>query len=143
MRWHLKASEKIGKRDRNGHEMTRVEWVEQLQAEGHDTTGLMDEEPDLFPDLIQYWVAFHQLSSSRSSGMSIGPIPLPAHESYFRIMGVDSLEERLEYIHYVGVLDGEYLKWQGEKHEKESKKNKHNTPSKSQGHKTPALPPRR
>ena len=138
MRWHLKASEKIGKGDQ-----TRGEWVKELEEDGHDVTGLLEEEPDLFPDLVPYWMAFHQLSSSRNSGMSIGSIPPPAHESYFRIMGIDSLEERLEYIHYIGVLDGEYLKWQGEKHEKENKKNKQNSPSKSKGHTTPALPPRK
>jgi len=61
MRWSLKASEKIGKGDQ-----TRAEWVEQLERDGHDVTGMLDEEPELFPDLVQYSVAFHMLSSSRN-----------------------------------------------------------------------------
>lgn len=131
MKWSLKANEKVGKGDQ-----TRGEWVEQLKADGHDTTGMLEDEPELFDDLVPYWNAFHVLSSSRSSGMSIGAIPLPAYESYFRIFRIDSLEERLEYIHYVSILDGEFLKWQGEKSEKDRKKKE--AKSKSQ----PAVPPR-
>jgi len=126
MRWSLKASEKMGKSDQ-----TRAEWVAQLEKDGHDTTGMLDEEPELFPDLVQYWVAFHMLNSSRNSGMSIGAIPLPAYESYFRIMGIDSLEEQLEYLKFVGVLDSEFLKSQGEKNEAERKKNESKGKAKS------------
>lgn len=119
MRWSLKASEKIGK-----GEQTKLEWVRQLEEDGHDTTGILEEEPTLFSDLVPYWNAFHILSSSRSSGMSVGAIPLPAYESYFRIFGIDSLEEQLNYIKFVGVLDSEFLLWQGEKSEQRQKKNK-------------------
>ena len=126
MGWHLKASEKMGKSDQ-----TRREWVEQLEADGHDVSGLLDEEPELFDDLTPYWIAFHTLSSSRSVGMGIGAIPLPAYESYFRIMGIDSLEEQINYIKFVGVLDDAYLKWNGEQHEKERKKSESKNKSKS------------
>jgi len=71
---------------------------------------MLDEEPELFDDLAPYWNAFHIMSPSRNTGMSIGAIPLPAYESYFRIFGIDSLEEQLDHIKYVGVLDSEYLK---------------------------------
>ena len=128
MGWSLKASEKMG----DGTQ-TKLEWVQQLEEDGHDTTGMLDDEPEMFSDLIVYWSAFHILSPSRSSGMSVGYIPLPAYESYFRIFGVDSLEEQLNYLKFVGVLDSEYLKWQGEKSEKERKKNE----SKSKGHRPP------
>jgi len=124
MGWSLKASEKQGIGD-----LTWLEWVRQLEEDGEDTTGMLDDEPEIFSDLIVYWGAFHILSPSRSSGMSVGYIPLPAYESYFRIFGVDSLEEQLNYLKFVGVLDSEYLKWQGEKSEKDRKKNE----SKSKG----------
>jgi hypothetical protein len=136
MRWHLKASEKVG----NGNQ-TRREWVQKLRDDGIDTTGLLDEEPDIFEDLIPYWIAFQVLTSSRNSGMGLGAIPLPAYESYFRIMGIDSLEERLEYIYFVGILDHEFLKWNGEQHEKESKKNK--SKSAPKGRTTAAKKPRK
>lgn len=118
MRWSLKANKKIGRGDQ-----TLGEWVEQLKKDGHDTTGILEDEPELFPDLIVYWNAFHFLNSSRNSGMSIGAIPLPAYESYFHIFGIDSLEERLEYIRFVSVLDSEFLKWQGENREQDKEKN--------------------
>lgn len=132
MRWHLKANKKVGKGD---NDQTFREWVESLEADGIDTTGMLDDEPDLFSDLIEYWQAFHILSSSRSTGFGVSSIPLPAYESYFNIMGVDSLEERFNYIKFVGVLDNEFMRWQGEKNEAEKKKNKS---SKHQ-----ALPPKR
>ena len=126
MGWNLRASEKMGKSDQ-----TRREWVEQLKADGHDVSGLLDEEPELFGDLAPYWNAFSILSSSRNTGMSVGAIPLPAYESYFRIMGIDSLEERFRYIKFVGILDSEYLKWNGEQSEKERKKNESKNKTKS------------
>jgi len=125
MAWSLKASEKM-----SDGSQTKAEWVAQLEADGHDTTGMLDEEPELFQDLHIYWNAFQILSSSRNSGMSIGAIPLPAYESYFRIFGVDSLEEQLAYLKFVGTLDNTYLKWQGEESEKKRKKNERKSKSK-------------
>ena len=95
--------------------------------------GMLDEEPDIFSDMVPYWMAFHILTSSRSSGMGVGAIPLPAYESYFRIFGVDSLEEQLNYLKFVGVLDSEYLKWQGEKSEETKRKNEAKSKPKSKG----------
>jgi hypothetical protein len=128
MRWSLKANEKVGKGTQ-----TKREWVEQLEADGHDTVGMLDEEPELYQDLYVYWHAFHVLTSSRNSGMSIGAIPLPAYESYFRIFGVDSLEEQLMYLKFVGALDSELLSWQGE--ESAKKKNKNKSKPKGKGRK--------
>lgn len=125
MQWSLKASEKIG----TGSQ-TKQEWVQSLEDDGHDVTGMLDEEPELFQDLYIYWNAFQILSSSRNSGMSIGAIPLPAYESYFRIFDIDSLEEQLTHLKFVGALDNEYLRWQGEESEKKRKKSE----SKSKGH---------
>ena len=128
----MEASEKVGKEIPGQVQQTKREWVEQLKADGHDTTGMLDEEPELFSDLVPYWMAFHILSSSRTSGMSIGSIPLPAYESYFRIFGIDSLEERLVYLKFVGTLDSEFLSWQGEKSEKEKRKNEAKNKAKGQ-----------
>ena len=118
MQWSLEASEKIGKKVKGQKRQTKQEWVRKLEEDGHDVAGMLPEEPDLFQDLHAYWGAFQILTSSRNSGMSIGAIPLQAYESYFRIFGVDSLEEQLEYLKFVGALDNEYLKWSGEASEK-------------------------
>ena len=125
MQWSLKASEKVG-----GGTQTKREWVQQLENEGHDISGMLEDEPELFSDLYVYWNAFQTLTASRNSGMSIGAIPLPAYESYFRIFGIDSLEEQLTYLKFVGALDLEYLKWQGDEHEKNRKKNERKSKSK-------------
>jgi len=91
---------------------------------------MLPEEPDLFQDMQVYWNAFQILTSSRNSGMSIGAIPLQAYESYFRIFSVDSLEEQLEYLKFVGALDHEYLKWSGEESGKKQQQNKKKPSSK-------------
>ena len=128
MQWHLKSSEKVGKGTQ-----TKREWAELLRKDGREEDALLilDEEPELFADLSVYWNAFHILSSSRSSGMGVGAIPLPAYESYFRIMGIDSLDEKFRYLKFVGVLDNEYLKWHGEKNEKEQQKREAKNKAKS------------
>lgn len=89
---------------------------------------MLPEEPELFNDLHEYWNAFQILTSSRNSGMSLGAIPLPAYESYFRIFGIDSLEEQLDYLKFVGALDNEYLKVSGEESEKKQQKSNTNKP---------------
>jgi len=121
--WSLKASEKMP-----GGSQTKLEWVQKLEEDGHNVAGMLPEEPELFQDLHIYWNAFHILTSSRNSGMSIGAIPLQAYESYFKIFGIDSLEEQLEYLKFVGALDNEYLRYNGE----ENAKKKHETKSKKQ-----------
>lgn len=111
--WSLKASEKMP-----GGSQTKLEWVQKLEEDGHNVAGMLPEEPELFQDLHIYWNAFHILTSSRNSGMSIGAIPLQAYESYFKIFGIDSLEEQLEYLKFVGALDDEYLRYNGEENAK-------------------------
>jgi hypothetical protein len=123
IRWSLITSEKVGKKIDGQKRQTKLEWVQHLEEDGHNVTGMLPDEPELFKDLHIYWNAFHILTSSRNSGMSIGAIPLQAYESYFRIFSVDSLEEQLEYLKFVGALDNEYLKWSGESSEKQRQKN--------------------
>ena len=82
MRWNLLANEKTGP----DSTQTKREWVEKLQEDGIDPGNILPPEPELYSYLTLYWNAFHILSSSRDSGMSIGAIPLPAYESYFRIL---------------------------------------------------------
>lgn len=132
MRWSLEVNEKIGKKIKGVKRQTKLEWVQKLEADGNDVTGMLPEEPELFRDLHPYWSAFQILTSSRNSGMSIGSIPLPAYESYFRIFGIDSLEEQLDYLKFVGALDNEYLKVSGEESEKKQQQN--NNKSKTKGH---------
>ncbi len=54
--------------------------------------------------------------------MGVGAIPLSEYVAYFGIFQVDTLEEQLDHILFVGVLDNEYLKYQNEKSEEEKDK---------------------
>ena len=54
--------------------------------------------------------------------MGVGAIPLSEYVAYFRIAQIETLEDQLSYVKFVGVLDNEYLKYQNEKSEKEKEK---------------------
>lgn len=88
---------------------------------------MLDDKPELTHDLVPFWNAFQVLSSSRSTGMGVGAIPLSAFESYFRIWRITDLEDQLEYIRFVGALDSEYLAFQN----KESKKSQEKSGAKN------------
>lgn len=121
-----------------------MDWFEQLEESGEDTSGITGDRPELFEYLVPYWNAFHVMSKSRSVGMGLGAIPLEAYESYFRIFGIDGLSERLEYITYVGALDSAYLEFQNQESKRKSD-------AKGKGAKAPrsstqtkrAIPPRK
>lgn len=127
MRWTLKHGDNL-------------EWFEQLEAEGKDIGGVLDDRPELTTYLVPFWNAFHVLSNSRQIGMGIGGIPLSAFESYFRIYRITDQEDQLEYIYMVGALDSEYLAFQNEKSKKQSKEVNSNAKSRPSTKSKPSLP---
>lgn len=55
--------------------------------------------------------------------MSLGPIPISAFESYFRMFGVHDLDDKQEILNIVSEVDSYYLKKQSTpKKEVQSKK---------------------
>lgn len=69
-----------------------------------------------------YWQAFQILSPSRQRGMSgPGAIPLSEIESYFRIYGIDDLEERNQFVLMIRGMDSVWLGHEAKRAERESK----------------------
>ena len=68
------------------------------------------EEPLLLPGDQFYFNAFHELSTTRSIGFSIGPIPWDKIVSYAEIAGLDE-DLRTDFQQVIRVLDNAYLKW--------------------------------
>ena len=72
------------------------------------------EEPLLLPGDQFYLSAFHELSTTRAIGFSIGPIPWDKIVSYAASVGLDDdLQE--DFHQLIRVLDNSYLKWSADK----------------------------
>jgi len=95
-----------------------------------------DEQPELFSDLIPYWQAFHELSTSRQMGMGLGYIPYSVIVDYLNEEQIFSVNERDEYRHWIQVIDRIYVELQNEK-TKESQELNRKKPSKTPARRTP------
>lgn len=76
--------------------------------------------PQLAPGLEFYYEAFKTLSTTRSYGMGVGPIPWTAMHQYFVAYGLpgDLFDDFVALLVY---LDNEYIKWQTERTKQETK----------------------
>ena len=65
------------------------------------------------------WTAFNQLSKFRQYGFS-GPQPIQFESvrAYLELHRVDDPDEIEEFVHLIGVLDGEYLAYSYKEAEK-------------------------
>lgn len=73
----------------------------------------IQNKPELAEGLGLFLDAFWALSSCRSIGMGLGPIPWTAVLEYSKILGLrEEQQEDLEM--HVGRLDSAFLKWSGE-----------------------------
>ena len=68
------------------------------------------EEPQLLPGDQFYLSAFHELSTTRATGFSIGPIPWDKIVDYAELAGLDE-DLRVDFQQVIRVLDNAYLKW--------------------------------
>lgn len=77
-------------------------------------------QPALHETLAWVWEAYSILDKSRQFGFN-GPQPIMLSdiEAYCRL---HSIEDRSELIHYIQVMDGEYLSHMREKLKKEQKR---------------------
>ena len=79
--------------------------------EQDDPPKVLEERPELFPDLYPVWDAFWYLHSTRSSGMSIGGILTSEIISYWRdLIGITDQAEVAEKANYIRKMDDEYLR---------------------------------
>lgn len=89
---------------------------EQIEERGEDPENYpvlaANAKPTIFDDLIWVWEGFGVLSSSRQMGMN-GPQPLILSEIIFYLdyIGIDSRDEREEFLHLVQFLDRVYIAW--------------------------------
>jgi hypothetical protein len=86
-----------------------------------------DSEPEI--SQFRYYIdAFHELSSCRSIGMALGPIPFTAIAEYSKLFDVEDFEE----FHYLmRIMDHKFLEMKAAKAKSQSSK----TPTKSKGKK--------
>lgn len=76
--------------------------------------------PKLPERLVIYYEAFWVLSSCRSIGFGVGPIPWTAVHEYCQYHGFDyDMEETMH--HHVRAMDGEYMTYMSEKQDGKSK----------------------
>ncbi len=83
----------------------------QLEEDG-TRVPILEEEPEIFPDLIPIWNAFMILSRSRQSGFGIGYIPYQEIIAYLNENDIFEKIYRDEWIRWIQYLDHEYLKIQ-------------------------------
>lgn len=72
--------------------------------------------PDLFPGIELYYVAFMDLSSSRTLGATEGPIAWSVIDYYCRSMQFSD-EQKDDTFYYIGAMDKAYLEYRAKKPE--------------------------
>lgn len=76
--------------------------------EGKEPSPQLYEQPELFDTAIFYWNAFYDLSSDRSFGMGVGPIPYSSVCRYAEAHGMG--RDEFDYFHtIIRAMDTEYL----------------------------------
>jgi hypothetical protein len=79
------------------------------------------DRPRLKPE-EQYWMnAFFDVSSSRPTGESPGPIPMSEYYAYFQTYYIDSVEDREAHLRVLKRLDNVYLRGVQEELKRKSK----------------------
>ena len=108
----------------------RLEWFYELESDGHKVPAL-EEEPELLPEVEYYWRAFSRLSSSRSSGFSIGYIAFSEIVLYLNEYCIESLEDRQDYIKWIQFIDNTYISLLNKKEKSKESKKPNAKPAKS------------
>jgi len=79
------------------------------------------ERPSLLPGLEFYYEAFMDLSTCRSFGMGIGPIPMVAIWTYCDMLDLDDVTRGL-MVDHVRAMDSAFLRYHREKVKAETKR---------------------
>lgn len=113
----------------------QYEWFLKLQEERDQKAEAQDREstllpalaskPEIFPDLMLYWNAFQELTTSRDTGFGVGYIKYSEITNYLTEELIFEYSERREWIHWIQTIDRLWVKMQSEKQKKEQdRKNK-------------------
>lgn len=81
--------------------------VKDLLRDGMPLPEHIQNAPELTHGLVLYYNAFQDLSSCRSLGMSLGPIPWTAIDQYCQRHGIKD-EQYDDMFHHVNELDEAY-----------------------------------
>lgn len=88
--------------------------IEQALKAGLPIPSRIENAPSILPGLELYYLGFLELTSSRTLGMSIGPIPWIAIEQYCQLKGLDDEQTEAMHLHIV-AMDTVYMKHQSKK----------------------------
>lgn len=82
-----------------------------MAERGNKLPAALASRPTITEHAAPYLTAFKRLHSSRMIGANGTPsgIPLSEMESYARMFGFGSLEDRLDLVHYVKICDDAWL----------------------------------
>ena len=82
-----------------------------VAAKGQRVRALEDR-PLLWPEVQEYWDAFHDLHRSRDTGgMQATPLRVSDIIAYFDILGICEAEDREDFFRLVRALDDSWLTW--------------------------------
>jgi hypothetical protein len=101
-----------------GHQ---VAWLESLQQQHGITPKALLERPEVHDLGGETLDAFYTLSSSRAYGMG-GPlaVSIEAMFAYCQMFGVESLDDRTDFLHTMQRLDKAYLAAVAEREDKKT-----------------------
>lgn len=109
MKWGPKAGEK----------QSDGEWFRKLAKEGVKIPEAVLHVPTLDRFELLYWEAFNTLHLSRAhTGFGPGAIPLSEIVTYAELMQMPVGEEREQFVQIVRSMDGAYLTWVQEHHDR-------------------------
>jgi len=77
---------------------------------GMPLPNAIQNAPELFLGLELHYTGFLDLTSCRSVGMGLGPIPLLSILEYCLIKGIEG-EQQDDFVWFVQRLDQKYLEW--------------------------------
>lgn len=95
------------------------EWVARdAEMQGHPIPDRIANKPTLLPGLEIYHKAFHRLSTCRSMGFGMGPVPWTAIEAYSTAMGFDD-RHRHDLHYHMRAMDSTFLNHSNKRKDKE------------------------
>lgn len=88
--------------------------VDQASKMGQPIPEAIKNAPQLLPGLEFYFKAFFELSTCRSIGMDIGPVPYTAISEYANRHGMNNDVFPI-LLTFIRGMDNAYIKWQESK----------------------------
>ncbi|WP_456238570.1 phage tail assembly chaperone [Parachitinimonas caeni] len=88
--------------------------LQAVEAETGQCPAALSAQPELQPDSLRWWQAFHDLSPSRPAGWGPAPIPVSEILAYAELLGFDAAD-RPFLLQMIRACDAVWLAWQAER----------------------------